>query len=119
MHPSFPFRGNCADTQTRSETPTRAHQVSWPWALATLFTPDSSPWRRLLLVLLVLLALAVLVAIADFVVGQAQQRWLERRDTLREKLDWLACHGLRTGVDDIRYEPPGGYTIESKCGWKR
>jgi len=110
-HPAFSFRGDGAGAQTPPEVPARAHRVSWPRAPAFLLAPGSSPWRR---PLLVLLALAVLVAIADFVVGQAQQRWLERRDALREKLDWLAWHGLRTGVDDIRYEPSGGYTIEMR-----
>lgn len=110
-HPAFPFRGDGAGAQTPSEVPARAHKVSWPRAPAFLLAPGSSPWRRPLSVLLALVALVVIV---DFVVGRVQQCWLEQRAALREQLNWLAWHGLRTGVDDIRYEPPGGYTIEMR-----
>lgn len=59
----------------------------------------------------VVVAAAGLLAGADFLAGRLQQREIGRRQDLRVKLDQLAFHALRTGIDDIRYIPEHDYRI--------
>ena len=56
-------------------------------------------------------ACLALLAGLDGWVGSAQQRALEARRALRARLDHLAFHGLRTGIDEIAAQPDGRYEV--------
>lgn len=56
-------------------------------------------------------ALAVLLGAADVWVGQQQRQWLEGRKAYRKKLDQLAFHALRTGIDAISFDERLGYRV--------
>lgn len=55
----------------------------------------------------------MLVALAalDLYVGREQERILVARKELRARLDRMAFFGVRTGIDDIRYDPPSAYHV--------
>jgi hypothetical protein len=53
--------------------------------------------------------LAVLFAAADWGVGRWQQGLVQARKDYRARLDRLAFFAVRTGIEDIRYQPDGSY----------
>jgi len=61
---------------------------------------------------LILVGIAGLLAGLDWYVGQEQQRLLEARRAHRAKLDHLAFHGVRTGIDRIGYQLESVYSME-------
>ena len=57
---------------------------------------------------------AVLVlsfAAADWAVGRWQQGLVQARKDYRVRLDRLAFHAVRTGIEDIRHQPDGSYRV--------
>lgn len=57
-------------------------------------------------------AAVLLLVGADFLAGRVQNQEIGRRQALRTELDHLAFHGLRTGIDEIRYQPDADYRVE-------
>ena len=53
--------------------------------------------------------LGLLFAAADWEVGRRQQQLIQARKDYRARLDRLAFHALRTGIDEIKYRPDGRY----------
>jgi hypothetical protein len=66
-------------------------------------------WRRHATVLL---GVAVALGAIDWAVGRWQQHLIEARKEYRKKLDRLAFQGVRTGIDDIVYDPASGYRVQ-------
>jgi len=53
--------------------------------------------------------LAVALAAADYGVGRWQQNLVRQKKEYRARLDRLAFHAVRTGIDSIRYAGASGY----------
>lgn len=49
---------------------------------------------------------------ADYVAGAMQQAALDRRRALKARLDRMAFHDLRTGIDDIAFVAPDSYRFD-------
>jgi len=56
-------------------------------------------------------ALALLFAAADWGVGRWQQGLIQARKDYRARLDRLAFHAVRTGIEDIRHQRDGTYRV--------
>ena len=55
--------------------------------------------------------LVVFLAASDWALGKWQQHLIEERKAYRNRLDRLAFHAVRTGIDDIKYDPAKGYRV--------
>lgn len=55
--------------------------------------------------------LVVLLAAADWSVGRWQQGSVQARKDYRARLDRLAFHAVRTGIEDIRHQPDGRHRV--------
>lgn len=55
--------------------------------------------------------LVVLLAAADWAVGRWQQGLVQARKDYRTRLDRLAFHAVRTGIEDIRHQSDGRYRV--------
>lgn len=55
--------------------------------------------------------LVVLLIVADWSVGRWQQGLVQARKDYRARLDRLAFHAVRTGIEDIRHQPDGSYRV--------
>lgn len=54
-------------------------------------------------------ALVLALAAADWAVGRWQQGLVQAKKDYRTRLDRLAFHAVRTGIDEIRHQADGGY----------
>lgn len=54
-------------------------------------------------------AFALLFAAADWAAGRWQRELLQARKDHRARLDRLAFHAVRTGIEEIRHQPDGRY----------
>lgn len=71
-------------------------------------TRELRGWKH---ALIISAALAFLLAASDWAVGRWQQRLIEEKKAYRIRLDRLAFHAVRTGIDDIKYDPAKGYRV--------
>lgn len=65
-------------------------------------------WKTFVLVIAIF---ALLFAAADWAVGRWQQGQVQARKDYRARLDRLAFHAVRTGIEGIRHQADGSYQV--------